>query len=385
MKIKITNSQTSLAFCMHGFWQPMKLALTGGVILIVMCLCACEQKAEKPQDTIDQKVQNFESIEKRIEKAYEHLSNVLEETEDAYEVYEAEVIKILESSSEEEIQYVAKNVDLEIEQISFRIWARSDPKGALKAAREIEDANADEIKLAGTGLDGGPGEAESDRVFKMYLGVFDGWAEVDAKTAWEFFQNRKGVLSNSLVIDDYLDSYYRVIFEHLAKVDPDLVFKMLINYHSGDHDEFYVAPMLGGYLRGAPRGRDWRKELDRLLERKWEKDGWLHAEIRTALMGRWLQDDAEIAEKWFHETDIEGVNWLYHDRDKSAKNPIGLGSAAGYWAARDFPAAWEWMKSYKGLKRKGFGSAVLHGADVFLLRTDSYFSGGSGARAFLIE
>jgi hypothetical protein len=102
-------------------------------------------------------------------------------------------------------------------------------------------------------------------------------------------------------------------------------------------------------------------------------------------MGRWLQDDAEAAEEWFHGSDVEGLSWPYRNGGEDVKIRYDLGSAAGYWAARDFPTAWNWMKSYKGFMREGFGGAVLHGADVFLRRSDSYFVGGAGARAFLLE
>lgn len=351
-------------------------ALVGAVMLVLTCLAPCEQKLT------DAEQQTVAKIEKRIEEAYDRYSGKLGETEDAYL---AKVRKILESLSEDEVRLAAQHVGLEIEREAFRAWARFDATGALKAVRVVEDANADEIKLAGTGLEGGPGEAMQEYVCEMYLGAIEGWAEVAPTVAWESFKERKGSLGNSLVIDDCLSSFYRVLFEHLAKIDPGRAFKELISHRSTDFEEMHVASMFGGYLRGAPRGRDWRKEVNQLLEREWMNDWRVHSEIRTALMGRWLQDDAEAAEEWFHGSDVEGLSWSYRSGGEGVKIRYDLGSAAGYWAARDLPTAWNWVKSYKGFKREGFGGAVLHGADVFLRRSDSYYVGGAGARAFLLE
>jgi hypothetical protein len=351
------------------------VALVIGVMLAVMCIAPCEQKLPPAEEQL------LEKIEKRIEAAYDLWCSKPEESR---ETYDATIRQILGSLSEDDIRLVAQNIGFECEREAYRMWARFDPSGALRAVRAFEDKNADEIKLAGTGLEGGPGEAMQGYVFEMYLGAIEGWSEVDPKVAWESFKERKGPLSNSLVIDDFVCDFYRVLCEHLAKVDPDRAFNELISFRSDDYEEMIVASMLGGYLRSAPRGRDWRKEVNQLLEREWRHGWWLHSEIRTALMGRWLQDDAETAERWFLDSDVEGLSWSYRNDQKDVKIRNGLGSAAGYWAARDFPAAWNWMKSYNGFKRKGFGAAVLHGADVFLTKRDAYFVAGGGVRAPLL-
>jgi hypothetical protein len=238
--------------------------------------------------------QRADDIRADIEKAFEAWAEKPEETRLAYD---AKARQILDSMSEDEIRLVAQYVhDLDIEDEAFRRWARFDPAGALKAARAVEDANASEIKLFGTGLEGGPGEARSGWVFGMYLGAIEGWSEVAPKAAWESFKKRQGPLSKSLVVDDYLNYFYQVLFNHLAKVDPDLAFQELITFRADECEELLTATMLAGYLRGAPRGRDWRKEATQLLERRW-RQGWLYREIHAALMGRWLQDDPEAAEK----------------------------------------------------------------------------------------
>ena len=159
--------------------------------------------------------------------------------------------------------------------------------------------------------------------------------------------------------------------------------------------------MVAGYLHGVPRGRDWHKEVNQLLKRKWNR-GWLYAEIKTALMARWLEDDPEAAEKWFKEGDIEGLHWSYteppYDGDPFAtgatpheqkqivkeKRSNGLGGAAGYWAARDFPAAWQWMKSYRGFRQEEFSQNVIRGANTCLSNRTSYFQIDMRAREYIL-
>jgi hypothetical protein len=377
-------------------------------IFIVCSLICCEKRENTDKATKDKndrgiiitsEQETIARLEKRIGQAYDLWLSKNEPRE----TYNASLRKILESLSEDEVRLVAQHVGFESEKEAFRMWARFDPAGALKEVRAIENANAEEIKLAGSGLEGGPGEGMQRYVYEMYLGAIDGWAEVALKTAWESFKERKGPLSNSLVIEDYVTRFYRVLFEHLAKVDPDQAFNELISFRSDDFEEMCVASMLGGYLRSAPRGRDWRNEADRLLERKWESDGRLYSEIRTALMGRWLADAPEAAEKWFQDGDVEGLHWSYIDSPEGDDSPFlseearakqkkivrdklrnDLASASGYWSARDFPAAWSWMKSYKGNKREGFGAAVLHGSDVFHARRASYYVGGPWAQPFIL-
>lgn len=275
-----------------------KVALIIGGLLAVTCLAPCEEKVPSAEE------QSIARIEKRIEEAYDLWCS---KDGDPRETYDAALRQILESLSEDEIRLVAQNIGFECEREAYRMWARFDPLGALRAVRAFEDKNANEIKLAGTGLEGGPGEAMQENVFEMYLGAMEGWSEVDPKVAWESFRERKGPLSNSLVIDEFVCAFYRVLCEHLAKVDPDQAFNEIISFRSDDYEEMIVASMLGGYLRSAPRGRAWRKEVNQLLEREWEHGRWLHSEIRTALMGRWLQDDAETAERWFLDSDVEGL------------------------------------------------------------------------------
>ena len=347
-------------------------------MLAVTCLAPCAEKKQSPEE------QRAERIEARIEKAFGDWSIKPELTRPAHD---AVVRQIFDSLSEDEIRLVAQYVHgIDVEEEAFRRWARFDPAGALQAVRVVEDANAAEIRLAGTGLEGGPGEAMSGYVFGMYLGALDGWSEIVPKAAWESFKKREGPLAKSLVVEDHLHYFYQMLFDHLAKVEPDLAFQELIQFRADKFEEMFTASMLAGYLHGAPRGRNWHKEADRLLERKW-KHGDVYSEIRTALMGRWLEDAPEAAEKWFREGDVEGLHWSYveapHDdvdpfasdghvaeqqQPVKEKRRTALGSAAGYWAARDFSAAWRWMKSYGGGRQEGFGSAVLDGMSAYFNR-----------------
>jgi len=375
--------------------MPTTSAVVAGVLLIFTCVAPC---AEKTQSLDEHRAQELKA---RIEKA---LAARWDEPKDTRPTFETTVRQILDSLSKDEIRLVAQYLhDMDVEEEAFRRWARFDPASALKAVRAVEDANAAEIRLAGTGLECGPGEAMSGWVFGMYLGALDGWSEVAPKAAWESFKKREGPLSKSLVVEDYLHDFYLVLFNHLAKVDPDLAFQELIGFRDDKYEEMFTASMLAGYLRSAPRGRDWRKEATQLMERKL-KGGWLYAEIRTALMGRWLEDAPEAAEKWFRDGDVEGLHWSYvesspSERDPYAlekpqagqqqavkeKRPNDLGSAAGYWAARDFPAAWRWMSAYSQFGRKGFGESVLHGADVFFSKRTAYFLGSGDARSYILE
>jgi hypothetical protein len=344
-------------------------------MLVVTCLapCAAEEK------TADER--SAEKIKARIEKAVEAWSSEPEKTRVSYD---AKIRQILDSLSQNEIRLVAQYIqEIDVEEEAFRRWARFDPAGALQAVRAVEDANAAEIRLAGTGLEGGPGEAVSGWVFGMYLGALDGWSEVEPKAAWESFKKREGPLANSLVVEDYLHYFYRILFDHLARVDPDLAFQEIIRFRADKYEEMFTASMLAGYLHSAPRGRDWRKEAERLLERKW-KFGDVYAEMRTALLGRWLEDSPIAAEKWLQEGDVEDLHWSYIDPPSGDLDPFAsdsdspqqqqvakekrrnhLGRAAGYWAARDFPAAWRWMRAYRAYSREGFGADMLDGTSAF--------------------
>jgi hypothetical protein len=344
-------------------------------MLLVTCLAPCAPEEKRADE------RSAEKIKTRIEKAVEAWSSESEETR---ATYDAKIRQILDSLSHNEIRLVAQYIqDIDAEEEAFRRWARFDPAGALQSVRAVEDANAAEIRLAGTGLEGGPGEAVSGWVFGMYLGALDGWSEVEPKAAWESFKKREGPLAKSLVVEDYLHYFYRVLFDHLARVDPDLAFQELIRFRADKYEEMFTASMLAGYLHSAPRGRDWRKEAGRLLERKW-KFGDVYAEMRTALMGRWLEDSPRAAEKWFQEGDVEDLHWSYVDPPSGDLDPFAsdsdsphqqqaakekrrndLGGAAGYWAARDFPAAWRWMRAYLAYSREGFGADVLDGTSAF--------------------
>jgi hypothetical protein len=355
--------------------KPACAPLVASVMLVVTCFAPCAPKVKSADE------QSAEKIKARIEKAVDAWSSEPEETRPSYD---AKMRQVLDSMSQNEIRLVAQYLqEIDVEEEAFRRWARFDPAGALKAVRAVEDANAAEIRLAGTGLEGRPGEAMSGWVFGMYLGALDGWSEVAPKAAWESFKKREGSLSKSLVVDDYLHYFYQVLFDHLATVDPDLAFQELIQFRADKYEEMFTASMLAGYLHSAPRGRDWHKEADRLLERKWDR-GDVYAEIRTALMGRWLEDAPEAAEKWFREGDVEDLHWSYvepphgdvdpfasdeahaeQQQDVKERRRDDLGSAAGYWAARDFPTAWRWMKSYSGFRLEGFPPAVFDGMSAF--------------------
>jgi hypothetical protein len=373
---------------------PRKTRAVGLLIVAVMLVVTCLAPGAQKEKTPDE--QRAAEIRERIEKANAAWSSQPEQT---WPPYDEMVGQVLDTLPEEEIRIAAQHLHfIGVEKEAFRRWARFDPVEALKAVRAFEDANAAEIQLAGTGFEGGPGEAMQEYVFSLYLGAIDGWSEVAPKTAWESFKSREGPLSNSRVVEDYLSYFYLILFEHLAKADPDLAFQELVSFCADDCDELFIAHMLAGYLHGVPRGRDWPTEVTRLLERKWDGD-WLYAEIRTAFMGRWLQDSPAAAEKWFREGDVQDLHWFYSEIDPFASTPAQsdqendakekkrhhLGSAAGYWAARDFPPAWQWMKASSGFHREGFAESVLHGADVCLQHRTSYSLRGEEARDYVLE
>ena len=329
------------------------------------------------KDTRQEEQAHADRIGERIQAVCDAWSSQPEKSRPSYDLM---LQKALDPLTHDEIRLIAQyKRDFDIDDEVFRRWARFDPAAALKAIREIEDSNVAEIRLAGTGLEGGPGEAMSGYVFGMYFGAVDGWSQVAPKAAWKSFMQREGAFSKSPVIEKHLYYFYEVLFERLATVDPDLAFDQLIVFQTEEYEEMYKASMLAGYLRGAPRGRDWRKEVERLLERKWKMD-WIYSEIQAAMMGRWLEDAPSAAEQWFREGDVEGLHWSYVEppdpfatrpndsgqgRERRERQRHDLGTAVGYWAARDFAAAWRWMKSYSGFRREGFERAVLDGAIAF--------------------
>lgn len=296
--------------------------------------------------------------------------------------YASMLQKVVDSLSDEEIPLIGRfQADDAFNQMVFRRWATKDHAAALSEARKVEDANAAEISLTGTGLEGGPGEAVCGYVFEMYLGAVEGWSQVDPKAAWDSFKKLEGPFSKSKVVEEFSSNFDRAILLSLAKLDPDFAFKEMMA--RGD-DEFLMGRMLEGYLRGAPDHRDWKKDVDRLLERKWDRE-WVYGEIRCTLMGRWLEDDPEAAEKWFREGQVEGLHWFYNRLLNDVGDPFDTKSAAeekppapiekkrydlsyavGFWAARDFPGALRWLKSHEGKLEEGFENGLLRGAESCL-------------------
>lgn len=296
--------------------------------------------------------------------------------------YASMLQKVVDSLSDEEIPLIGRfQADDDFNQMVFRRWATKDHAAALSEARKVEDANAAEISLTGTGLEGGPGEAVCGYVFEMYLGAVEGWSQVDPKAAWDSFKKLEGPFSKSKVVEEFSSNFDRAILLSLAKLDPDFAFKEMMA--RGD-DEFLMGRMLEGYLSGVPDHRDWKKDVDRLLERKWDRE-WVYGEIRCTLMGRWLEDDPEAAEKWFREGQVEGLHWFYNRLLNDVGDPFATKSAAeekppapiekkrydlsyavGFWAARDFAGALRWLKSHDGKLEDGFENGMLQGAESCL-------------------
>lgn len=356
--------------------------LVVGMMLIGTCLAPCAEKEMRADE------QRAQKIEARIEK---NLKDWSSQPDISRPSYDAVVQKIFATLSKDEVRLVAQYVhSLDVEEEAFRRWSRFDPARALKAVRAIEDENAAEIRLAGTGLEGGPGEAVSDWVSGMYLAAVDGWSDVAPKAAWESFKRREGPFAKSLVLEDYTPNFYEVLFEHLARIEPDFAFKEFMVADLGEYKELRGVAILKGILRSAPKGCDWSKCLEqslaRVLPRGWE----FYSVIRTELMGRWLEDAPDEAEKWFSSGDIEGLHWSFVEQPSDNNDPFvldshspkqqqaarekirnDLGSAAGYWAARDFPAAWHWIKTHRAHVRDGFEAKVLDGMSAFF-KEDSW-------------
>lgn len=351
-------------------------SLVVGMILVTTCLApSADQEMSDDQH-------RAEKIGARIEDALEDWSSKAKSTRPAYDTM---IRKVFDSLSDDEISLVAQHVHgIDVEEEAFRRWSRFDPAGALKAVRAIEDKNAAEIRLAGTGLEGGPGDAMSGWVFGMYLAALDGWSDVAPKAAWESFKKREGPLAKSLVVEDYTSILHEILFERLARTEPDFAFNEFLVADLGEYEELNGVAILQGYLRSAPNGRDWKKILDQSLSRGLPRGWRFYSVLRTDLMGRWLEDDPDEAQKWFSEGDIEGLNWSFVEPPSSDFDPFApdsdspkqkqaakekrrndLGSAAGYWAARDFPNAWQWMKACREYSREGFEAEVLYGMSAF--------------------
>lgn len=235
MKIQGSTSQHCRYMNPHSM-KPCRLIFSGfpsiACLMLIVTSSALFAEEKRPYE------QSAANLETRFEKAFADWSSKPEATRPDYD---AVASKVFDSLNEDEIRLVAQHlISIDVQEEAFRRWARFDSAGALKAARGFEDGNAAEIRLAGTGLEGGPGEWMERLVFEMYLGALDGWSEVQPIAAWESFKKREGPLSNSLVIEDYLPNFYRILFERLAKVDPDRAFKELISYHSDDFEEMKV-------------------------------------------------------------------------------------------------------------------------------------------------
>lgn len=282
------------------------------------------------------------------------------ETRPAYNLM---IDRLLSPLSKEEIRLLGRfQSAAELDGEIFRRWALFDAAAAFHTTRKVEEENAAEIKLAGTSLEGGPGQGMQAYVFKLYLGATRGWAEKSPKEAWKAFKSRSGVFSKSLVIDDFTTQFYEVIFEQLAKKNADFAFKEFLAADLGEYEELHTVAILNGYLRTAPRGRDWKKELDQVLARPGKRDWRFFKVLQADFMGRWLEDSPEAAQKWFKEGKIENLHWSQKETQIKRHH---LGKAAGYWAARDFPAAFLWIKSHDMLSPEGFSDEFIEGMSSF--------------------
>jgi hypothetical protein len=384
-------------------WFPASIAVIVGAMLIAPSRGAPGRPETGPTEPIapaEDTSRRDQAEKAQVEKVAAKLNAAAEawfkKPEASRPPYSQMLRRAVDSLDSDEIRLAGiHQPDPDFNQDVFRRWGTIDPEAALKTVRQIEDANAAEISLAGTGLEGGPGEAMSAHVFMMYLGAVEGWAQKAPKAAWEEFKNKRGAFSKSEVVKDYFSSFHQPLFEPLAKADPEFAFAELIA--AGD-DELVKASLLRGYLRGAPNGQDWPKQVDRLLEKKWERS-WLHQEIRCGLVGRWLADDAGAAEKWFREGNVEDLHWSDEriftpnssdafvlpgeESDEPAtpkqRQRHSLGEAAGYWAARDFPAALRWMQIHDGLHlERGFDR-------LFFAGVDHYFDGKNETRYHLLK
>ena len=186
---------------------------------------------------------------------------------------------------------------------------RSEPQIALQAVLGFEEANSAELKRAGTGLEGGPGDALSGLTFSFYLAAMEGWVEVDPEAAWNFFKDPKGPLSKSEVVEDYRSKFHAVIFHELAKTKPDLAFEEFLTTDWGRYPDLNASAMLEGYVRSAPKGQNWEEDLGKILKRKFPRGGDLATTVRHGLMGRWLQDDSKAAETWFNKNEVAGIQY----------------------------------------------------------------------------
>lgn len=315
--------------------------------------------------------------------------------------------EFLGSLSNDEIGILAREAhvsDLVKEEAIYHL-ARFDPKGALEEILQlVESVKAESAVYRQPGA---IGEVAKGFIQRLYFNFLLGWSETEPKVAWESFKNPDTSLGNLAEFADRPSRYYEFLFHHLAKADPDLAFEEIRKFQADGYSEYSIARMLSGYLHGAPNGRDWGGELNRLLERNWEQK-WVKNEIRTALMARWLEDSPEAAEKWFSSGDVKGLhlldleepdgdlNGLVADeplfegtQEAKIKRRYHLGTAAGYWAARDFEKAWEWMKSYSDFRQKGFAEAVLYGVNNYRSNAVTYIFTGVGGeestRTYILE
>lgn len=188
---------------MRRFWNSLRLLY---YLFLIPLLGAEEANSEQEQ---------AQKIEAQIKARLREWSSL---PTDSRPSFSEKTDEIVQSLQKEEVRLVALHLfDSDICGAAYRIWAQSEPRTALKAIRQLEDLNRAEVKLAGTGLEGGPGEALSGYLFSLYLAAIEGWSQVDPPAAWTYFKNREDAFANSLVIEDYGSNFYEVIFENLAK------------------------------------------------------------------------------------------------------------------------------------------------------------------------
>ena len=316
---------------------------------------------------------------------------------DPYRGYLEFTKTVVKAWSEEEVRAAAKGeFHPDFLWAIFERWGSCSPEEALEFVLGMETKHEAEIKLSGTGLEGGPGEAMEAYVGEMMRAAIAGWASVDVEKVWKVVSGKKLGLEKSQVFQHFGYLTPMSIFEQLAKTRP----MTLVREIESMENSLWRRSAIKGFVEGGDANLPWGeivKEVTGLSSLPKSHDHVLHS-IREGLMARWLAVEPAAAEQWFKEEAPEGVGWMMSERgypdgtdlfattreeDLRAKEVIrrdySLGRAAAEWFKRDPDPALQWIQS-----RSGEGAEVLL-ANFFSLVLESDQNWPQGKKTELMD
>ena len=295
---------------------------------------------------------------------------------------------VVEGWSLEEIEIAAKNSKFsDWREACLERWGTLDPQSAVGYCLATARQRPDVYDAASRELEGGINGLIVQRIGLNLNEALSGWARKDSKAAWEAANDPKGEIKNSRAFADYGYLVPIKIFRYLSAKDPGYA----IAEFEKHQDLLFRQSMLEGMSVGLPKGHDW-KDLFQRVAKSPQADRWaIVVVMRGAMLGRWMENDADAAVKWFRspEGEVFSVEVVEERAGEVAGDlfseapdereivktrvKISVAEAVRYWLSRDREGAIEWLKVHPELVPEileagtSYGSTHVRGEDLRMM------------------